>query len=231
MSDALAGHPRRPVGDARDRLRQPRAATRGAGRGRRQGRSARASRTSRACARRPRRWTPPATPREPIVVMPLVVTATRDDTVDEAATAPREPRHRRRGRRGAAAHRRPGRPVGGHAGAVQAGPRAGRVRRPAARADHPAGRLRLAGRRRAAAGARRRRRDRHRRDRLPARAGDGDVDLRHEHGLDARHRRRGRLLAVHPRPLPRGAARRPSAPRRRARRRCARPGWRWCSPA
>ena len=53
----------------------------------------------------------------------------------------------------------------------------------------------------------------HRRDRLPARAGDGDVDLRHQHGLDAGHRRGGRLLAVHPRPLPRGAARRPLARR------------------
>ena len=80
-------------------------------------------------------------------------------------------------------------------------------------------------------GARRRRRGRHRRDRLLPLAGLRDVDLRDQHGLDARHRRGGGLLAVHPRPLPRGAARRAARRTRRARSRCGPPGWRWRSPA
>ena len=43
---------------------------------------------------------------------------------------------------------------------------------------------------------------------------DDDLGLRHQHGLDDRDRRRGRLLALHPRPLPRGARGRPRLPRR-----------------
>ena len=114
--------------------------------------------------------------------------------------------------------RRAGRAVGGHAGAEQGGPRQGGVRRLPDRAAHPARRLRLAGRRGAAARARLRRGDGHRGADLPALAGDGDVGLRDQHGVDDRHRRGRRLLAVHRRPLPRGAGRR-APPRRGARRR------------
>ena len=46
-----------------------------------------------------------------------------------------------------------------------------------------------------------------------------DLGLRHQHGLDDRDRRRDRLLAVHPRPLPRGARRRAATATRRAPRR------------
>ena len=91
--------------------------------------------------------------------------------------------------------------------------RGGRL--PDRRAD-PARRLRLARRRGAAAGARLRQRDRHRGADLLPLAADGDLGLRHQHGLDDRDRGGDRLLALHPRPLPRGAARRAASPRRRA---------------
>ena len=113
----------------------------------------------------------------------------------------------RRGRR----HAVPDRPAGrlrGPAGALQGGPREGREDRLPDRRPDPARRVRLARGRRAAPGARLRRRDHHRRDHLPALPADGDVGLRHQHGLDDRDRRRRRLLPVHPRPLPRGGARR-----------------------
>ena len=58
-----------------------------------------------------------------------------------------------------------------------------------------------------------------------------DVGLRDQHRVDARHRRGGRLLAVHPRALPGGDARRRRSATRRARPRCARPAWPWRSPA
>ena len=54
-----------------------------------------------------------------------------------------------------------------------------------------------------------------RRGRLLALALGRALGLRHEHGLDDRDRRRGRLLPLHRQPLPRGAARR--APTRRTR--------------
>ena len=83
----------------------------------------------------------------------------------------------------------------------------------------------------AAAQPRLRRRGRHRRDRLLPLAGDRDVDLRDQHRVDARHRRRGRLLAVHPRPLPGGAQGRARPRTRRAGSRCGPPAWPWRSPA
>ena len=46
---------------------------------------------------------------------------------------------------------------------------------------------------------------RHRRPHLLHLAADDDLGLRHQHGLDDRDRGRDRLLALHPRPLPRGA--------------------------
>ena len=79
------------------------------------------------------------------------------------------------------------------------------------RRDHPARRLWLARRRGAAAGARLRQRDRHRGADLLHLAADGDLGLRHQHGLDDRDRGGDRLLAVHPRPLPRGACGGPRA--------------------
>ncbi len=81
------------------------------------------------------------------------------------------------------------------------------------RAADPARGVRLAGRGGAAARARLRQRDRHRRGDLLPLAGDRHVGLRDQRRLDDRHRRGGRLLAVRPRPLPRGDPR-----RRRARR-------------
>ena len=48
-------------------------------------------------------------------------------------------------------------------------------------------------------------------------AGDGDVGLRDQHGVDDRHRRGRRLLAVHRRPLPRGGRRPAASPTTRAR--------------
>ena len=57
---------------------------------------------------------------------------------------------------------------------------------------------------------------RHRRAHLLHLAADDDLGLRHQHGLDDRDRGRDRLLAVHPRPLPRGARRRPQPTRRPA---------------
>ena len=112
----------------------------------------------------------------------------------------------------------------GDAGAVQGGPGQGGVGRLPGRAADPAVRVRLAGRRGAAARARVRLRARHRRADLRALAGDGDVGLRDQHGVDDRHRRGGRLLAVHRRPLPRGDRGRPRARATRAR-------WRWPRPA
>ncbi len=154
-----------------------------------------------------------------VLVVPLRAEVGEDDGDrggGRPARAPRGRRGRTRGRehpsRGA------GRAVGGHAGAEQGGPRQGGVRGLPDRAAHPARRLRLAGRRGAAARARLRRGDGHRGADLPALAGDGDVGLRDQHGLDDRHRRGRRLLAVHRRPLPRGAGRRPP-PRRGPRRR------------
>ena len=90
--------------------------------------------------------------------MPLVVTGNRDEAVDAATQMRENLELDERGRGGPAAPRRAERAVGGHAGALQGGPRAGRDHRPADRADRAAGRLRLARRGRAAAGAGRRRR-------------------------------------------------------------------------
>ena len=99
------------------------------------------------------------------------------------------------------------------------------------RRPDPARRLRLARRRGAAARARLRQRDRHRRPDLLHLAADGDLGLRHQHGLDDRDRGRDRLLALHPRPLPRGA-RAPGASRTRPAPRRSRPrAWRSPSPA
>ena len=99
---------------------------------------------------------------------------------------------------------RPGRAVGRPAGALQGGSRGRRDDGLPDRRAHPAGRLRVAGRGGAAARARPGLRPGHRRADPPALALDGDVGLRHEHGLDDRHRRGRRLLAVRPGALPRG---------------------------
>ena len=104
------------------------------------------------------------------------------------------------------------------------------ARLPDRRAD-PAGRLRLARRRGPAAGARLRQRDGHRRAHLLHLAGDGDLGVRHQHGLDDRDRGGDRLLALHPRPLPRGAASRAASPTTPARRRSRLRAWRSPSPA
>ena len=124
----------------------------------------------------------------------------------------RPARGARGGRRAAGrrrdALRRPGRAVGGDAGPDQGGPREGRDGRLPDRAADPARRLRLVRRGRAPAGARDRLRAADRRADLRPRADDGDVGLRDQHGVDDRDRRRGRLLAVHRRALPRGGARR-----------------------
>jgi uncharacterized membrane protein YdfJ with MMPL/SSD domain len=74
------------------------------------------------------------------------------------------------------------------------------------RRTDPARGVRLARRGGAAARARRDLRDDHGRADLPPFAAARDVDLREQHGVDDRHRRRGRLLAVRARPLPRGSA-------------------------
>ena len=122
------------------------------------------------------------------------------------------PRHRARRRHDLP--RRAADDLGRDAGALQGRPREGRGQRlPDRRAD-PARRLRLARRGGAAAGARLRQRDRHRRADLLHLAADDDLGLRHQHGLDDRHRRGDRLLAVHPRPLPRGAGGGPRQGRR-----------------
>ena len=73
------------------------------------------------------------------------------------------------------------------------------------RRDHPASRLRLTRRRGAAAGAWLRQRDGHRGADLFHLAADRDLRLRHQHGLDDWDRGGDRLLALHPRPLPRRA--------------------------
>ena len=118
--------------------------------------------------------------------------------------APSSPRPGRRAARRRAPPRRPGGAVGRHAGPQQAGPRIGREGRLPDRAHHPARRLRLARRGLAAARARVRERDAHGRGDLGTVSGHRDVGLRHERRLDDRDRRGGRLLAVRPRPLPRG---------------------------
>ena len=133
------------------------------------------------------------------------------------------PRSCARSSRSASGRRRPGvrgRPVGavgGHAGAPAGGPREGRGGGLPGDPDRAAGGLRLAAGRAAAGRPRRRRGGRHRRRRVLPRAGDHDVGLRDQRRVDARHRRRGRLLAVPALALPRGGAR---GRRPRARARC-----------
>ena len=147
---------------------------------------------------------------------------------DDPAHRPR-PRHRRRP--GHHLPRRPADDLGRHAGALEGRPRQSRGGwLPDRRAD-PARRLRLARRSGAAAGARLRQRDRHRRADLLHLAEHGDLGLRHQHGLDDRDRGRDRLLALHPRPLPRGAAGRPQRGGRARARRWRPRGWRSPSPA
>ena len=72
--------------------------------------------------------------------------------------------------------------------------------------DRAPGRVRHRARRAAAGRAGRRRRGRDRRDHLPAQPRDDDVGVRHEHHLDARHRRGRGLQPVRAEPLPRGGA-------------------------
>ena len=64
----------------------------------------------------------------------------------------------------------------------------------------------------------------HRRADLLHLAADDDLGLRHQHGLDDRDRGRDRLLALHPRPLPRGAPGRPRPARTPAPRRSSTSG-------
>ena len=109
---------------------------------------------------------------------------------------------RRAGRRRQHLLRRPAGRVGRPSGADQGGPREGRADRLPDRRPDPPDRLRVARRSVASAGSRRLRRAGHRRADLRDLATDGDVGLRHQHGVDDRDRRRRRLLPVHPRPLP-----------------------------
>ena len=115
------------------------------------------------------------------------------------------------------------------------GPAPGRDHQPAHRRDHPAGRVRDGGRRRAATPDRRHVAARHLRRHQPAGQPARHVDLRHQPGHHDRPGPGHRLLAVPREPLPRGAA---PPPGRRgggadhgdasARRwRC--PAWRWPS--
>ena len=121
----------------------------------------------------------------------------------------RRPRPRHRRRRGDHLPRRAADDLGRHAGALEGRPGESGGRRLPDRRDHPARRLRLARRRGAATGARLRQRDGHRGADLLHLAAGRDLGLRHQHGLDDRHRGGDRLLALHPRPLPRGAGARP----------------------
>ncbi len=145
---------------------------------------------------------------------------------------PQERRHPRGRRRGVPdPPRRPAGPVGRHAGPLEGGPREGRGHRLPDRLHRAAADLRLRRRGAAAAQPRLHRRGHHRRDRLLPRAGDPDVDLRDQHLVDARHRRRGRLLVVRARRAT-GRRSRQARPRtRRARSRCGPPASPWPSPA
>ena len=120
---------------------------------------------------------------------------------------------RRGRRRRPGLRRRPAGAVGGHAGAPEGGPRARRGHRLPGDPDRAPGRVRHRARRAAAGRAGRRRRGRDRRDHLPAQPRDDDVGVRHEHHLDARHRRGRGLQPVRAEPLPRGG-RRGQGPRR-----------------
>ena len=145
---------------------------------------------------------------------------------------PQERRHPRGRRRGVPdPPRRPAGPVGRHAGPLEGGPREGRGHRLPDRLHRAAADLRLCRRGAAAAQPRLHRRGHHRRDRLLPRAGDPDVDLRDQHLLDARHRRRGRLLVVRAGALPGGDQGKARPRTRRARSRCGRPASPWPSPA
>ena len=164
-----------------------------------------ARRRRRADAGRPRRGRPRRRRGAP-VRRAAAKSPCREDSVLRRGQAPARAsaRRRRPARRRGDAPDRPGRAVGGAAGGLQDGPRQGRVDRLPDRAADPARGVRVVRRGRAAARTGRRLGAHHRRRHLPALAVDGHVGVRHEHGLDDRDRRGGGLLAVRPRPLPRG---------------------------
>ncbi len=190
--------------------------------------------------RRPREVTlPPAAARRGelalqrtgTAMLPLHSEKSSDRQIDSATDLREDARSRHRRQRRDHLPRRAADDLGRHAGALQGRPVESRGGRLPDRRDHPARRLRLARRRRAAAGARLRQRDRHRGADLLPLAADRDLGLRHQHGLDDRDRGGDRLLALHPRPLPRGARRAAATRTPRGRRRSPPQAWRWPSPA
>ena len=142
---------------------------------------------------------------QPIVLMPLQVTGSADQTRRRGGQDPQERRHPQRGSAAVPIHL-----VGQQALWAGMQDLSKKDLEKAEFVGFPIVFIVLllifGQRRRGAAAAQPRlhRRRRHRRDRLLPLAGDPDVDLRDQHRVDARHRRRGRLLAVHPRQIPGG---------------------------